>query len=283
MRRAYKYTILTVFLAVAFSLGIMEGMDFILRARERQLLAESGSVPEEMPVQEWKGQEENPDAGDGKAHALTMEQVEDAVNRWNGKIAMKVHKRAEGQISMEEAIQAGEGWLADMGLEDWGLAEERRSVNATLGVSVRQDEEEGEEMSLEPYYSFWILEFSSKSLRAHLYVNAVTGRVWKANLDLYEVPIKDGVFAEKLKDFVELSGMQALEGEEVALEKSDTERGTIYLFGSLDLAESRLCARMTWASSMAEPYTGHGEKGLKELKISFWLERKWNVVNIMVR
>ena len=81
MKRAYKYTILTVLLAVMFSLGIMEGMNFILRARERFLLAEKGNAQEEMPIQEWEGREVNLDFGDTKTHDLTMEQAEDAVKR----------------------------------------------------------------------------------------------------------------------------------------------------------------------------------------------------------
>ena len=273
MKRAYKYTILTVLLAVMFSLGIMEGMNFILRARERFLLAEKGNAQEEMPIQEWEGREVNLDFGDTKTHDLTMEQAEDAVKRWNGKIAMKVHKPAEGQISMEEAIQVGEGWIAEMGPEDWGLAEERRSVCATLGVSVRAGEEEGE-VPLEPDYSFWTVELNSKSLRAFLYVNAVAGRVWNANVYLYEVPMEESRAVEKLRKFVELTGMKGVEGDGVALERDmmEYERRMVYLGGSLDIAGSRMCAGLTWISNMATPYTEHGEKGLKELRIGLWLD-----------
>ena len=56
MRKTYKYTILTLFLAVAFVFGSMEVMNLILRAREKQFLSESGRVVVEAPVRAWQKQ-----------------------------------------------------------------------------------------------------------------------------------------------------------------------------------------------------------------------------------
>ena len=51
MNKSYKYTILTLFLALVFAFGSMAGMNLILRAKERQLLTERGRAIVEAPVQ----------------------------------------------------------------------------------------------------------------------------------------------------------------------------------------------------------------------------------------
>ena len=52
MKKTYKYTFLTMFLALVFIFGSMAGMNFILYIREDRLLSESGMVVVESPVRE---------------------------------------------------------------------------------------------------------------------------------------------------------------------------------------------------------------------------------------
>ena len=85
-----------------------------------------------------------------------------------------------GQISMKEAIQNGEKWLAEMKISD-GKEKLSFSVNAELGVG-RQKEDTGER---EAYFSFWTVTYVNQSMNAVLYLNAVTGNVWGAEIKRY--------------------------------------------------------------------------------------------------
>lgn len=211
MNKTYKYTILTLFLAVAFAFGSMEVMNFILRAREGQFLSESGRVVVEAPV--WAWQEQNIDEegeysdSNNRRYTLSIEQIEDVINCWNERIAVTVHNPVNDQISMEEAVKAGEEWLAEMGIEESGHEGDVGLCfrNAMLGVA-KQDT--SGEAQLESYYSFWIMNFSNPAMSAILYLNAATGKVWSAEITLYEdLPVE--MPYEKLKYFTELSGLQA--------------------------------------------------------------------------
>lgn len=88
MNKSYKYTILTLFLALVFAFGSMAGMNLILRAKERQLLTERGRAIVEAPVRSWQGQESGEDGETDEesgsiGYALTTGQVEEILSCWN--------------------------------------------------------------------------------------------------------------------------------------------------------------------------------------------------------
>jgi hypothetical protein len=207
MNKTYKYTILTIFAALVFSFGIMAGMKLILQTGEKKILTEKGKAVVEMPVREWQGQKtdtEGKSKGISDKRILTTEQIEEVISHWNGCVAMAVHNPVNGQISMEEAIKGGEEWIAKMGFGRDGQEKEVRSVYAALGIA---SQEESTAVQLEPYYSFWKVEFSSHSMQAILYVNAITGKVWGADITLYE-SFPEEMPYEKLRSFAELSGLE---------------------------------------------------------------------------
>ena len=113
------YTILSLLLSSAFIFVSMVGMNIILRADESRLLSEGGKVIMESPVRAREEAENN--SGDmdeensGKStYIVTSKQMEEAIDKWNSRTGEIVHNPVTGQISMEEAIQTGELWLADM-------------------------------------------------------------------------------------------------------------------------------------------------------------------------
>lgn len=236
MNKAHKYTILTVFLALAFTFGSMAGMNFILREREKQFLTESGRVVVEAPIRAWQEQEsgEKDENFDKEGYALTTGQMEEVINYWNMRKGITVHNPVNGQISMEKAIQAGEEWLAEMGMGKNNQIKdiEAYSINATLGVAM-QTISTG--VQLEPYYSFWTVRFTGLSMNTVLYINAVTGKVLGAEVCLYR-NLPDKFPSEKLSLFVEGAGLQ----------ENDTE----IVFNSdgtsafLEIADSQLYAEM---------------------------------------
>ena len=290
MIRKYKYTFVSLMFAVLFIFGSMAGMNYILKIRETQLLTESGRAEVESPVREWEGRGDgdeiitsedmenedivnkdkankdktnrdkadkdmaNEDVGsediDGERYALTMEQAAEAVKSWNNRTKITLHDPVAGQISMEEAIETGKRWLAEMGIgketevgkemevekememdKEMEMGKEIEmgreidevsfSINAELGVG-RQNGDIGER--LEAYFSFWTVTYSNQSMSAILYLNAVTGKVWGAEITLYE-KLPEKFPDESLRLFVELAGLQA--ADEISVAMSSGETGSV--------------------------------------------------------
>lgn len=233
MKKTYKYTFLTMFLALAFIFGSMAAMNFILYIREGQLLSESGMAVVESPVRPWQGWGDEPDEkDDGKRYSLTAVQVRDAMERWNKRLGETLHDPVEGQISMEEAVQEGEEWLISMGIgegEVQGADDGLKFVKAALGVGIQKG---SSKVQLEPYYSFWTVHFSGSYTDAVLYLNAVTGRVWRAEVTLYD-NLPEELPCEKLECFVEMAGLKVTDdAAEINEEKTQAilvvEDGLLY-------------------------------------------------------
>lgn len=233
MKKTYKYTFLTMFLALAFIFGSMAAMNFILYIKEGQLLSESGMAVVESPVRPWQGWGDEPDEkDDGKRYSLTAVQVRDAMERWNKRLGETLHDPVEGQISMEEAVQEGEEWLISMGIgegEAQGADDGLKFVKAALGVGIQKG---SSKVQLEPYYSFWTVHFSGSYTDAVLYLNAVTGRVWRAEVTLYD-NLPEELPCEKLECFVEMAGLKVTDdAAEINEEKTQAilvvEDGLLY-------------------------------------------------------
>ena len=235
MMRKYKYTVLSLIFTVLFIFGSMAAMNYILRIREMQLLIESGMEEVELPVREWGGWgNSNENVGgadtDGAGYFLTIRQVEEAIKSWNNRAGVTLHNPVAGQISMEEAIENGEEWLNAMETgEEMDAAS--FTISAELGVSGGK-EDTGER--LEAYFSFWTVTYSNQSMSAILYVNAVTGKVWGADITLYE-ELQKKWSDDSLRLFVELAGLQVSD-DSVVIDSGETR-------SEIAIKESRLYAQ----------------------------------------
>lgn len=213
----HKYTLISLIFAVLFVFGSMAAMNYILRIREMRLLTESGRAEVESPVRSWENwdnDEENPVGEDmgSERYILNTQQVEDAIKCWNGRTNIILHDPVAGQISMEEAIKSGEKWLKEMKIEEKDMMS--YSINAELGVGGLM-EVDGE--LLEPYYSFWTVRYSGQFMHAILYINAVTGKVWSAEVTSYG-NVAEELPYERLRLFVDLAGLQISDDNLVIVE-----------------------------------------------------------------
>ena len=252
MNKTYKYTVATVLLALVFSFGNIVCMKFILQVREQKLLTESGTSVIDAPVQEWKIE--------GYSEPPTTEQMEEVLKSWEESSDIVVHEPVTGQISMEGAAKAGRQWLAEMGFDKVGQAKsEIKTTNVwnvygTLSaVSVGESEAEA---GMEPYYSFWRVELSNRFCQAFLYINAVTGKVWSADVVLYE-DLPGEMSYENLRRFVDLSGLHT----------SDAIRRLGDSNALLSIDDSDLYAEMEFRySKTGYPYSGYDETGLLDFR-----------------
>ena len=192
---------------------------------------------------------------------------------------MVVHNPANGQISMGEAILAGQEWLVTMGMEIERKENDEVHQYATLSTAVRESSaKEGstEEVQTAPYYSFWRVQFYSSSLEAFLYVNAVTGQVWSADIILYENFPKE-IPNKKLRDFVELCGLKVSEPEN----KTEEElwQPTRSWMEIVEIEDSELYAQMEFIRSQTGyPGSGYGKEGLLNFRSRTLYKENVNIV-----
>lgn len=158
----------------------------------------------------------------------------EVINYWDKSTGITIHNPVTGQISMEEAIKAGEEWLTEMGMKENGQVTDVKSfTNATLCVATQKA---SVGMQLEPYYSFWNVQYLDQSMRADLYLNAVTGKAYRADITLYK-DFPEGIPYDKLKRSTELSGLPV---SDMVVVKD--QKGTK---GFLLPDNSKLCAETT--------------------------------------
>ena len=276
MKKTYKYTVLTVVLAIVFSFGSMAGMNLILKARERQLLTKSGRSVMEVPVQTNVGQEKDQNFNKDRG-TLTIEQIEKVVSLWDEPDEVVVHNPADGQISMGEAIRAGQEWLINMGMEVERKDNDEVHQYATLSTAVRKSsegEDDNQDVQTAPYNSFWRVQFYSSSLEAYLYVNAATGQVWSADIILYDDFPKE-IPSKKLRDFVELCGpkVSGSESEEELWQPSYSWMERV------EIENSKLIAEMQFMRSQTGyPGSGYGKEGLLNFRSKTLYKENVNIV-----
>ena len=276
MKKTYKYTVLTVVLAIVFSFGSMAGMNLILKARERQLLTKSGRSVVEVPVQTNVGQEMDQNFNKDRG-TLTIEQIEQVVSLWDGPDEVVVHNPANGQISMGEAIRAGQEWLIKMGMEVERKDNDEVHQYATLSTAVREsseEEDDNEDVQTAPYNSFWRVQFYSSSLEAFLYVNAVTGQVWSADIILYDDFPKE-IPSKKLRDFVELCGLKVSGSES----EEELWQPSYSWMERVEIENSKLIAEMQFMRSQTGyPGSGYGKEGLLNFRSKILYKENVNIV-----
>ncbi len=232
MKKTYKYTVLTLFLAAVFSLGSVEGMNLILRLREHQLLYKSREIVAKSIGDQWQERENIP-----------KDTIAEVIRNWDDR--MTVHAPVEGQISMQDAVRTAKAWLTQMDLKggyDWekDVDSQVGSVYATLGTL-----EESEEVQAKPYYSFWKVQLSSRSMEAVLYVNAVTTGVWKSEVRIYE-NLPKSIPYWNLRDFLEFNKLNPYHKG-----AAFNEEGTRAVW---EEESGRLCARMEFAQHEGSGY-----------------------------
>ena len=213
VKRVSKYTWVCLLFAAVFALGSTAGMNVILQMRERQRLKESGTVVMESPVLAWQDPAaedtatgEDDETGETKEDAervLTVEQMEQVIKYRNHCEGEILHEPAVGQITMEEAIASGENWLVEM---DFWKRQNPEFLSRRASLRVKADLSTLE-VPMESWYSFWTVRFSNEYLYADLSINAVTGKVWDAEISLYGNMAHRQSF-DKLELFVRLAGVQ---------------------------------------------------------------------------
>ena len=237
MRFAQKrtiYMLLTLLLATSFIGLSMFSSRYLLKQKETVLLNGNGTIRQESPVSAGLS------GNDGTATTLTIEEIQDVVGNWSTRVGLYVHEPVDGQITMKEAVKSVDEWLIKMGISE-GIYSGNNTVRSTLNVAKSKKEQPD---LLSPIYSFWEVAVSGDGLEGTFYVNAVTGQIWEAHIDLLSV-VQEFSENQLLESFIYLAGLIP-KVQENTYEAADTASGEA-VTGEGAEEEKKMSADTTWA------------------------------------
>lgn len=212
LRRIFSLLGVPCALLLAYACSYLPGI--IFAGEERRLFDEHGIMEADVAVLPWE--EERRIYGGGAENQLETDLMERVLRTWRESNGEILHEPAAGQLSMEEAFEAGREWISAMGGADCSLFDQLASgqgsgdgdyVSAALSMAAGQGDKES---AGEAYYSFWHVRFYNEDANLWLWINAVTGKVWEAELILYarEWNLPEDFAYESLMKFLELSGVE---------------------------------------------------------------------------
>lgn len=257
--KKYQYTVLTIILSLIFSFGSMASMHLILKTREHTILSESGKIQTAMPVED-QAQDVSSDIAlqiQSRLSAQATEQMEQVIRRWSSDTDRHLdtftHIPSDNEIPMEEAIAIGNEWLLAMNLEQGN-----DSVYAILGsMPSTYSESLGSRFPYDSYFSLWKLQYSTSAMRVILYIHAMEGKVWKADITLYDNLYTASLSTAGLKRFAELAGLAPSGNTKV---NSDDTQAT------LDIQDSPMSAQVDFVHRQTDPHSGHTATGALDFK-----------------
>ena len=190
------YTILGMLLAVVFVTSGWLYTNKMLLMNEQRILLETGSrkFSKEPP----------PPPSSTTAPDLNRESVNFAemyiiLNAWKEKDNIKPHEPTSEQLTMDQAVAAGKAWLSYLWNERCipelsaqnkinAFLCENNSDYASLVTSIPNSFDRVRSADiLEPYYSYWTVRFTDKTMDATLIINAVNGQIWHAEIEFMQL------------------------------------------------------------------------------------------------
>lgn len=210
----------------------------------------------------------------GTGYTVTPEQMRSVLKTWESDSVEAIHDPVEGQLSMEEAILIGEKWIFLMADTNERLKEvfSGYETNAGPGDEENSSSVEGSDAGIiagpraalsvkigkgkdyeivEPYYSCWNLQFYGKNVNVDMSLNAVTGQVWKAVINIYSDTENIVLETESVYLFAELAGLDLTKADSYSVLGNKV---CLYLAGSPMYVEA--VQDGTMISSVIEAYNG---------------------------
>lgn len=179
------YTAMGIALSFVIAIGGWALTSKLIDGKADALLSVTGSV--KVPVVASTDTGKEPDESGGESpHVLprlTATEISAVLQNWKAAGSERPHEPTDGQLSMEQAIEAGKAGLSyfcEQGVIPTELLElEYDKINAYLYENQPRGQETG---SLDPFYSYWTVSLTNGRMSALLTINAVTGQIWKAEI-----------------------------------------------------------------------------------------------------
>ncbi len=186
MRKGRWIAVLSVVLAAAAAFGGLYGMERLLEEKKHSLLSISGTVAAAYPdaFRNASGEDAYRYAGTEES-ALSRDALVDILEHMHLYSWEYLHEPAEGQLSMEQAMDRGKAWLDELSSLYRG-SYETSGAYMRIQASLSTGGYDGEtDMETDPAYSCWRLSFTGNDMEAVLTLNSVTGQVLDAAISYF--------------------------------------------------------------------------------------------------
>ena len=145
---------------------------------------------------------------------LYENEIVSILENWDSSGRETPHEPTSEQLNMEQAIETGKEWLHFIsGLhifpDEWLHFSDAR---AYLFQNVLTEQNGG---LLPPVYSYWKVTFTNESMNINMVINAVTGQVWKTDMNTFEdnINISDDDMINTLNAFTSALAINCDEGD----------------------------------------------------------------------
>ena len=218
MSKQNIFTVMGIVLSFLIAIGGWILISRLMDVQSDMLMSATGTSPIAMPLQ--LPQADDIAAGENAdeavyAHSLLSEQdIVSIIRNLESSGHAVPHEPTPEQITMGQAIMAGENWLSFIGeqlnfpdRETLFAFDRTSSVFAYLSQNQQQDRS----AFLPPTYSFWTVTFINRYINAVMLINAVDGQVWQASFSssdpllAFEVSFED--VSNMLTAFVTIVGI----------------------------------------------------------------------------
>ncbi|MCM1500101.1 MAG: hypothetical protein NC124_16685 [Clostridium sp.] len=203
-----KEQIESIFIMAALLLFAVFGgwflMDKLLSAKEKQILSQTGQVAIPSVIEDGEnggadgeGQGNHQSVFNGKV--LSEEEIAKVLSVWEAGGREIPHEPLEGQMSMEQAIEKGNWWIANMAKEailpDEMLTGDFDSTTAKLYTLENETDIEMQMLSM------WEITYKKDDVTIDMKIHAWSGEVWMADITMdEEIAAADACSEEGLLD-----------------------------------------------------------------------------------
>jgi len=178
MNKRNVFTAMGIVFSFVIAVGGWALTSMLINTKSDALMSGTGYVTvNPPPVTTPQTPKEDPHDSERR---LTEAEMARVLFNWESDGLEQPHEPMEGQLTMEQAIDASRAVLIEWGEAGiipagWERYENVRAWLCQILPNGRRD-------LLDPVFSYWTVSLASQDTRAVLTVNAVTGRIWKANL-----------------------------------------------------------------------------------------------------
>lgn len=175
MNKQNLYTVLGIALSFIIAVGGWTLTSALIDRKSDALLSATESVKFNMQATIEQGDEET----HHNFPTLSEGEIAKIILSWESIIEERPHEPVEGQLNMEQAIEAGKAGLSYFYEQDIISGELLEYAKTSAYLCEKQPSGQ-ENHTLNPYYSYWTVTFSSENKRATLVIHAMTGQIWQA-------------------------------------------------------------------------------------------------------
>lgn len=250
------YTVVGVALSFVIAFGGWALTSELINRKADALLSVTGSV--KVPTAPPTGTGEKPGDSDEETDyvwpKLTESEIVAVLQNWEAGGRERPHEPTEGQLSMEQAIDAGRTGL--FYFSEQGIIPAELLDNSKINAYLYEYQPSGQGTGLlDPFYSYWTVSFSGESMDVSLTINAVTGQIWKADLSF------SGINSNELKGeqvlYVFTSNLELSSADSIKTTGNITSKGfSDGLFYAVVRVESGVKSKITmYLSTRSDDYS----------------------------